>query len=243
MANNFLAATGFLRLYWTLNFELAINTIGLRLPAGVTISQALANSVGAQIKTAFTTNLAGLMNANTRLEKVALRDYRTAGMIEFRDGAAGVAGSEAAGQALPKQLAMCITLRTSGAGRSNRGRIYLGGFSETQNDANGAIVAGASTAGVAFVTAVKAAIEAGGMFMAVVSKPSDQYVVLRRHIRDGEVLEEDILSTTTQKAGHTTDVTVIEARNSNWETQRRRGNAKGGTVPALGLNPVAVQYF
>jgi hypothetical protein len=58
----------------------------------------------------------------------------------------GVAGAEAA-EALPSEVALCMTLRTAIRGRSYRGRVFLGGFTEVLNTAGG-IVLGADLAGI-----------------------------------------------------------------------------------------------
>jgi hypothetical protein len=58
----------------------------------------------------------------------------------------GVAGAEAA-EALPSEVALCMTLRTALRGRSHRGRIYLGGFTEALNTTGG-IVAAADLTGI-----------------------------------------------------------------------------------------------
>jgi hypothetical protein len=241
VAANFLANAGFLRIFWSLNGQLGINVVGLRVPSGVQITQTLANTVGAAVKASYASNLKPIQPPGTNLIKVGLRDFRAPNQIEFLDTGPSEVGGEAAGQLLPAQIAMCITLRTALSGRSGRGRLYIPGWSETSSDASGTATTGAATAGVAFVTGIKSAVEASGMFMAVVSRPSDEHIVLRRTLVNGEQTEEEIISRELQKAGAVNDVTAIQARNNTWEQQRRRVNGRGGGAPAVQV--VAQQTF
>lgn len=60
--------------------------------------------------------------------------------------------------ALPPQVAICVTLRTSLAGSRNTGRFYLPGPAVTQIDANGRLLPADV---LAIITALKAAFDAG----------------------------------------------------------------------------------
>lgn len=235
MANAFVTNGGFLKLYWSFNGEIGVNVLGVRIPPGVSsITQATADTVGAAVKAAYTANLASRQPTTTQLARVGLRDYRSANLPEFREAAPAAVGTLPTTDALPRGAALVVTLRTALSGKSFRGRVYLGGWSEADNDANGAQVTAAATAGVAFVNAVGDALEASGMFLAVLSRPSDRKVLTRTTFHPDGTSTVDTLSDESARVGGVTDVTVVEARNSIWEYQRRRDNRRGtGIIAAL----------
>lgn len=233
MANNFVANAGFLKVYWSLAGQLGINVYGVRIPSGVTVTQALTDTVAAAVKAAYTTNLAPLQAPNAAVVRVGLRDYRAPNMPEFRDTAAAAAGTEPTGQLLPSGVAICITLRTALSGKSFRGRSYIPGFTETQNASNGVIVTTAANAAVTYVTGIKNALSASGMFLAVVSRPSDRHVLSRTTYHPDGTTTIDTLSDESARVGGVTDVSVIESRTPSWEYQRRRDNQRGQVLASL----------
>lgn len=238
---NFLANAGFIRLIWSINGELAFNVQGLLIPPGIAVNQALADTVGAGVKNAFGTQLAPQLATTTRLEKVGLRDFRQPNQAEFRDIGAAVPGS-AVGDSLPNSTAMCLTVRTALAGRSFRGRFYLGGFVEAANGPDGRAVAGAVSAALAFASGMNSAINAGGMNWAVISRPAEAAVITKTTTDAAGNKTEDVLYTIKQKAGSVTAAIAFESRDVRWETQRRRGNGRGTGVAAfLGGTRIEIQ--
>ena len=105
------------RLIWTINGQLAINVLNAVATGTVTVNQTLANTVGGSIKTAFQTNLAALITVGNSLAKVGLRDLRSLNLAEFLD-TGGASPGASAGDPLPGQTALCITLRTAQSGKS-----------------------------------------------------------------------------------------------------------------------------
>jgi hypothetical protein len=77
------------------------------------------------------------LSTQTKLTTVSLRDLTTASGIvyEYSGPPLPVSGG-AAGPPLPSSVAVVVSLRTGLAGRSFRGRLFFGGFSETQSDGN-----------------------------------------------------------------------------------------------------------
>lgn len=228
----FLTGAAWIRLYFTLNGNLAINTFGMQVLGGITFSQGLAESVGAVAKSAFTTHLQPLMPANVALVRTGVRDWRAANQPEFRDTAPQVTGS-GVGDMLPSQLAACVTLRTALSGRSFRGRVYIGGFLETHNDAASRISAAATTGVLGFLDACDDGWESFGLRTAVVSRPAEDVQIVRRTTNAAGDVEEVVLSHQKAKNGSVNDVVAFEARNSTWETQRRRANERGGAIALL----------
>jgi hypothetical protein len=190
-----------MRLIWSLSGQLyALNVMGVVNAGGIAITQALTNSVGSAIKSALASSTHNAnLSTTVSLSNIGLRDIRTANQSEFVDTGGAVAGTSA-GDLLPPQVALCITLRTALAGASFRGRVYLPGFSELTNAAAGVI--SFTTAPVAFVVAIKAALIANALDLGVISRP-------------------DPLATPA-RAGQINVVTAIVARDAVWDTQRRR---------------------
>lgn len=192
---------GVLRLIWSFSGQLyALNVMGVVNSSNVAITQALTNTIGAAVKSGLTSSgHAALLNTSIALVSVGLRDIRSANTAEFIDSGGVVSGANAA-DPLPLQIANVVTLRTAFAGRSFRGRVYLCGYTEANNTPGG--VLSSVTAGVAFITAIKAALVASSLDLGVLSRPAPQLPVPR--------------------AGFITPVTSIVSRDAVWDTQRRR---------------------
>lgn len=190
-----------MRLIWALSGQLyALNVMGCVNAGGIATTQALANSVGAAIKSAMSSSgVNAAISTLVTLANVGLRDIRTANQSEFVDTGAAVAGT-AVGDLLPPQTSLCITLRTAFAGASYRGRCYLPGFTETSNTTTGA--ANSTVFPVAFVVAIKAALVANALDLGVISRPAPDALPPR--------------------VGQINTVTAIVARDGVWDTQRRR---------------------
>lgn len=196
MASLVIANAALVRLIWSLSgTDYAVNVLGaVGTPTG-SIDQALTNQVGTAIKAGFTSSgLAARTVASVALNKVGLRSIGQANRPEFLDAGAPTPGGDAANNMLPPQVALCVTLRTANAGKSFRGRVYLPGATVTQNSAIGQSNAAYTQDCVDFITAIKDALTASGMQLAVLSR----------------------------KNALGTPVTLIQARDIIWDTVRRR---------------------
>lgn len=234
------ANAAYLRLFWALANQGAINTIGASHTGGVTFNQALADQLGVAIKGAFTTHLGAHANANMVLVRVGIRSLSAANLQEWRDTGAAAAGA-AVGDSLPVQTALCITGRTDQAGKSFRSRTYLGGFMEADSDVNGRATVALVNSCLAFMQAVRDALTAGGLTMAVISRPAFEQIIEKRTLVPGQADVVERISHSTAKAGGFRNINSLESRNTTFETQRRRNNLRGG-VPTL-LDPVAIIRF
>lgn len=195
------ANSALLRLIWSRGGELyALNVMGVVNSTSVVINQALANTLGTAIKAALTSSgLGAQISGGVAIANVGLRDIRSANTAEFIDAGAPTGGT-AGGDPLPPQIALCITLRTAQAGRSFRGRSYIPGFAESVNNVSGQITS--AVAGVDFIAAIQSALVAQSLNLGVLSRPREAPL--------------------TPSAGFITPVTSIVARDSVWDTQRRR---------------------
>lgn len=209
------------RLLWNIGATTTINVLGATAAGGTVVNQALANALGTAIKAAVTSSgLISHLSGTCALNQVGVRDVRSANNAEFLDSGANVVGT-AVGDQLPGGVALVITLRTARAGQSYRGRVYLGGFTETDNNATGGAATALGTAGTAFVVAIQSAMNANGLTLSVMSRPApaiDYQTTI--HNADG---------TTTIKQHHrnarpggVTPVTAVLLRNTVWDSQRRR---------------------
>lgn len=212
------------RLLWTtLNGQgTQINVLGAAKSGSVVVNQALANALGSAIKGALTsTGLVANLHSTVSLVNVGVRDISSGNNAEFLDTGAAVPGSGGASDPLPHGVALVVTLRTAKAGASYRGRVYLGGFTETENIGAATASAALSANGVAFIAAIQSAMSANGLTLAVVSRPAEATQTTE------VILHADGTTTTVQRhtkarPGAVTNVTAIQLRNATWDSQRRR---------------------
>lgn len=229
-----IAGAAQIRLLWDVGTEGAVNVLGAQVTGGVTFNQALADAIGQTIKGAFTAQLGALMATSTHLVHVGVRDLRTPNQPEFLDSGATVAGT-GTGDPMPASVAICVTLRTPKAGKSFRGRVYLSGWTEAENDANGQAAAAANTAAASFMNVIATGIPTSGLNLAVLSRPSFASVTTRTTtFADGSTQVETI-GRRNALTGSVTGVSSTETRTAGWETQRRRINGRGATFSASGL--------
>lgn len=223
----------FVTLYWVVNNQLAINVIGARVTGNPTFNQALANTLGSSIKSFYTSGLAAQQPSTTQLVRVGIRDMRTNNQPEWRDSGAPVAGTATLSDPLPTQTALCVTLRTGLSGKSFRGRVYIGGWAESSNDTNGRVNAASQTAAVNFVTAVGTSLSNSQLALAVVSRPSERFTITKTTFHADGSSTADLIGSGNARAGGAEVVTIIESRNTFWETIRRRANSRGALPTAL----------
>lgn len=192
-----------LRTIWTTGgVQSAISVYGVVNAGNIAITQAITNTIGAAIKAAVTSSaLVSRLHTSFALATVGLRDIRSANQPEFLDSGGPVAGTAVQGL-LPPQTCLVITERTAQAGKRFRGRTYLSGFDMSVNGVTGAAGAPTTTSAVAFVTAIKSALVASSLDLGVLSRPNP--------------------AAAPPNAGGITVVTLIQARDSVWDTQRRR---------------------
>jgi hypothetical protein len=200
----------------------AINVLHGRKTSGAVVNQALANTLGAAIKSAFTANLGTYASTGAGLLKVGVRDLTSANQAEYLDAGAAVLGTDA-GDQLPPSTCLCVSLGTALAGKSFRGRVYVGGFTETNNAFGGIAGAQLEAAVVAYIAAVQAAMRTSGLELCVLSRPAYAYQDTRtwQLPEGGERIE--VLGNGKARAGGTSDVTNIKSRSAAWETMRSRG--------------------
>lgn len=228
------------RLAWNIAGQGAYNVLNAQASAGVVVNQALAETLGSAIKSAYTSNLQAVTGLTSGLIRVGVRDLRVPNAAEFLDTGAGIPGA-ATGDPLPGFVSACFTLRTAKSGKSFRGRVYLGGFTEADNDTSGSAALAIATAGVNFLNAVKAAMTASQLTWAVASRPSEAYIINKTTTHNDGTTTTKTLTRVTAKSGGVEPITSVSSRSGAWETQRRRTNGRGVLPTSLG--PVAEIRF
>jgi hypothetical protein len=204
------------KLYWgTTTQVMAQNVLHFVNTGAVIVNQALAETLKTTISGIFgSSQLTGAIAPTFGLRNVGVRNLALANQAEFLSTGAGTLGT-GTGDLLPVGTAFCVTLRTSGAGKSFRGRVYLAGFTEGMGAANNADAAVAQVA-VAFVDGIRTSLgSAPNIDMCIVSRYANK--VLR-------------------PTPITTEVTAVIARNTVWDSQRRRLKP-GGTGALLAQFP------
>lgn len=115
------------------------------------------------------------VNAGCSLQGVNLRDLRSANNPLISSTGAATAGT-GAGLALPAGVSAVVKLSTAGAGRANRGRVYLPGLdSGVMNTNTGQFLAAFQTAANNFVAAVQTALAGQGITLALANPARQQY--------------------------------------------------------------------
>lgn len=230
----------YVRLLYAVGNQLAINNLGARVLSATVINQALAESLGAAIKSAYNANLAIYAHTTAALVRVGVRDMRVEHQPEFRDTGAPAAGVGTE-PALPPQTAFGVTLRTAGAGRSFRGRVYLPGWSELASTTDGTIESTAAVAAMSFMTALQTALSNNGLNLAVLSRPAERFETVKTTFHADGSTTSEVIAKGNARTGTVSNVIAAESRNNLWETQRRRANGRG-ISPTL-LTPVAQAMF
>ncbi|HEX6827176.1 MAG TPA: hypothetical protein VF077_12735 [Nitrospiraceae bacterium] len=225
---------GRVTLYWNINGELAINQLGTFITGSVTFNQALADTIGSAVKGHYLNTIAGLQSPPNALVRVGIRDLRADNLAEFRDTSPAQPAT-GTGDSMPGKVAACFTLRTAGAGKSFRGRVFLSGWNEAQNSSSGQAVAIVGTNGIAFLNAVNGTLTGNGMQLAQITVPQEDVRITRTTTHSDGTSETKVLSHQTAKPGAAHPVIAIQARTANWESQRRRGDGRGVAPTSLAV--------
>ena len=195
-------------LHWTLSGqEYALNVFHMAVQGSVDVNAAYAAVYATHAKAAFIAGAVGTSYqphcaTTVALAKVSIRDLRIANQLPVEAPVAAAVGSQ--GNPLPLGVAMCITLRTGLAGRSFRGRMYLPGWTELDNDANGSITTAGMFTGEQFVRELRTRLAGDPVVageMAILSRWN------AKGLRVPPVL---------------TPVISQQARDNRWDYQRRR---------------------
>jgi hypothetical protein len=103
----------------------------LYFASSAAVSTTLMSQIAQALSTWWIGNIRQVMSTTLALQEIYCTDItsQTGPTVSFTTGLP--AGGTVAGEALPNNVAMCLSFRTAQRGRSARGRNYLFGFPET----------------------------------------------------------------------------------------------------------------
>jgi hypothetical protein len=177
------------------------NVLNFTTIGGTSYTEGRLNDLGSLLMAWDTGHMDGVRQSGYSLMDIELRGLESAEAAYFTQAVnnPGVV----AGDSLPPNVAACVTLTTGFTGRSARGRMYIGGLSEVQQDG------GTLTAGV--VTGINDGCQA--LLDALVADDNFQLVVLSRFTGGAARVTANPLV-----------VTEMKLRDAVLDTQRRRIN-------------------
>jgi hypothetical protein len=197
------------KLTWTLNgVPAALNILHFHSPLEPAITQAKADAISAIYKTAFTASThAAAVWTGVGLQTVSTRDMSSNENAWYVGAGAPVAGTSASNP-LPAATSLCVSTLTGKRGRSFNGRIYLWGWTEDANDAQGGATAVQAENGRQFI------VSAGGnMFGSHGLNPS---VLSRFSTPPGQQTAIE------RNPPLLTPITAYVMKDLRWDVQRRR---------------------
>lgn len=186
-------------LVWALpNLDVAECVLHWEVAADATIDSAFCTALAGAIEGAYSTYILPKMHTGVNLDHITVQDLRTTPYFTRVVGTPSATGGNTSA-ALPYQVAAVLSLHTTHAGRSGRGRMFLPGFCEDSNDLTGSIEPATKTAILAF----------GAALMALTSEA-------------GEDVTWSVLSRLNANIYPIDSVTC----DSRWDIQRRRANRR-----------------
>jgi hypothetical protein len=204
-----IANAALLKVFWAAATRNWLNVYGaIGNPTLPVINQALADTLSQVIGAAFTSSgLQVLIATGVSIVNVSIKDLTVAGNVEFKSATVAFGGT-GTGDPLPFSVSAVGTIRTAFAGKSGRGRSYLTGFTEAENDANGRSLPAVNAAVVSFLTSLDSGLQSHSMKLAVLQRPFP-----------GKTIPQKVMA---PRTGVARPMSSIDARNAKWESQRRR---------------------
>lgn len=193
------------RLFWGNAGHQSTNTTHGTITAGTSVDVTMANNIlAALVSLEVSSLLHNEFSAQGGIQGVGLRDLRAVDFAEIISTGPGAVGTSP-DDSMPPQIASVISLKTSKAGKHNRGRMYIPGWAEGASATNGQMTIAAFNALQAFADGLNAAYLAGLVTLGVAQRP---------------VYNVDDCTITVP--GITNAVTQAVVRNTFWDTQRKR---------------------
>jgi hypothetical protein len=174
-------------------------------PSLVTLAQSLFTAISG----AWSSDLASLMVPASMFQAVWIRDMSNVNNPVVVGTGTAVPGTGSV-PALPPEVAAVITENINARGRGMKGRVYIGGFAQAADAGNGVMSAAAQTGLSSFATAVFNAITSNSLTPCVAQPARLQYQGFTGTIHPARVAK-------------TVTCSQYVLRNSEWDTQRRRG--------------------
>lgn len=198
-------------LNWTLaGGKTAHNVLYAASPGVPNPTVALADGLFTSIfgSATFTTLLGGLSSA-TSAASITVRSVHTAQAPMVQSTATARPGVGSA-TAMPNETAVVITLRTAKTGQSNRGRMYIPGWSEGTGTAANVLGGTQVTALQAWANTLIAAFTSNALTWVIGQPARSAYVGTSGTSHPARIAT-------------STPITSAVVRNNTWDSQRRRG--------------------
>lgn len=200
------------RLNWLLtDGKTAHNVLYASYTGSPPLSATLAETIRTQITSGATwTTYAGFLASTCGLASVTLLDVRTNVGTEF-NSTGGIAAGTSSGTALPDEVAVVISLRTTTRGPGGRGRTYMPGFASNATAAGGVIAPAVITATNALATQIQTVLtnNIGAWVLGLPARAAYTSPVTGRQFP--------------ARASGTLGLTGTTVRDNHWDSQRRRG--------------------
>jgi hypothetical protein len=195
--------------HWLLNGRPELNVLHAEYTLAGPLNPNIANTIFDHVlNSAQWTTFRAFLTPNITLAGVEVIDIRSPDNPGVPSTSGGQAGT-AVSLELPPQVSLVITLRTAKTGRSHRGRVYTFGYTASALADTGLAAAPVLPAAAGFVTAFQEGIAVAGGTLAIRSAALPE-----RPAKPGGMLP--------AKPYEITPVTVIQARDAIWDTNRRR---------------------
>ena len=197
---------GRLAVLWDLHGKPTSNIYHFRGTAGTPVTQSLADSLAAFLRTQFSAILyQPIAGAGLKLRGCSLLDISNTTNAMYTSVDAGLAGTSATPD-LPADVSVTVTLNTGKRGPLYRGRSFIFGFATEACVAGGLISPAAQAAARIWVEAIQDGLGGSGYTLTVLSR---EY-------------PEDTVNPKPAKSVTMDDVTGIVVRDAHFDTQRRR---------------------
>lgn len=171
--------------------------------------QTLATQLFGSISSAWGTNLGPLMAAATTFQAVQVRDMSSYLNPVYTGTGTAVPGSSP-DPAMPADVAAALTKNIASRGRGLKGRLFLSGWATNAGSAGGVISGAAQTALNNFGAALMTALTNQSLTACVPQVARQDYIGLTG-------------TTHPARAANKVSITSIVLRDTEWDTQRRRG--------------------
>lgn len=128
------ANTAQVRVNQTLNGQKIINVFHCLRNAP--IDEASLQTLGDEVIAAWNSHVGPIQTGACQYESVSLRDMTTEDGLGIELGFPPLSGGDRTGPPMPGNVAICARLITNFSGRNRRGRMFIGGLEEDQQDGN-----------------------------------------------------------------------------------------------------------
>jgi hypothetical protein len=200
-----------MRIIWNIGTTEFMNVFGGKATGSGTVTQVTADALRDIVLGAWNSAaMAPHFPTNVSIVGVGIRNVNAADLPEFTSSVTGATGT-ATTEALPRSVAAVVTFKTAKAGKRNRGRAFMGGLSEAENDAAQGLSVAANIALSTFWNDIDNNLGGTGYEFAVIGP-----ALPARENAAGETLPAE--------AANSEPITSVTIRSATWGSQRRRNH-------------------